>query len=146
MPTRGPAPTVTLFPPPQWPIIVDFEQGTGPYLLQENDSHLFHFQPAQALSFRRVQSLTFRVETTNDLNSFHLVLEIYDPAFGGFPSIDLVPGNNRIDYENRYVYPDGDIYARIVNPGSNPIQIDNAGFILSVENANGTLSIYGITP
>jgi tetratricopeptide (TPR) repeat protein len=144
--TRGPASTVTLFPPPQWPIIVDFAKGTGPYLFQENDSYLFHFQPAQAISFRRVQSLTFKVETTNDFNSFHLVLEIYDSTFGGFPRFDLVPGNNRIDYENRYVYPDGDIYATIINAGSNPIQIDNAGFILSVENEDGTISIYGIAP
>jgi tetratricopeptide (TPR) repeat protein len=145
-PTQGPAPTVTLFPPPQWPITVDFDQGTGPYLFKENDSFPFHFQPAQAIPFRRVLSLTFKVVTTNDYNSFHLVLEIYDSTFGGSPRFDLVPGSNRIDYEGRYVYPDGDIYATISNPGSNPIQIDNAGFILSVENEDGTISIYGITP
>jgi hypothetical protein len=57
---------------------------------------------------------------------------------------ELQWGDNQIGWPERYVGRGGDIYAAIRNWGSESITVDNAGLMLTVQNAGGSTSTFGL--
>ncbi len=56
-------------------------------------------------------------------------------------------GENRINYANEYVSPDGDVYIHFVNQYSTlETSIDTFGITLILQRTNGSIEVHGITP
>jgi len=146
-PTSGaltPTPARRIFPTPKGAVKVDWGTGVGPLSLSANAYMIFHFQPAQPLQYQSVQSLTFRLSKQNASGSTTLQLYLWNPNTGETGTISLQWADNLIQLPDRYVGTTGDIYAAIHNSGSQTINVDKAGFILTVRTADGSTVVYGL--
>jgi len=56
-------------------------------------------------------------------------------------------GENRINYPNDFVSPDGDVYIHFVNQ-DNTLEtiIDTFGITLVLQRTDGSIEVHGITP
>lgn len=159
--TPGATPTPTLQPtisnyaltqaPPLASTPVPLTSGIGTITLQAAAYPMYHFQPPSQLTFKRVVSLTFRLTSATEIGTPMLRLDPLAPVPGAWRVLttqvtQLHWGDNPIVSPEAVVLPGGDIYAGLMNYGITAVSITNAGFILVVENNDGTQATYGLQP
>jgi tetratricopeptide (TPR) repeat protein len=152
-PTSSPDPSVPTFaftPDPrlEHASVVDIETKIEPVKLGWGFDRLWHFQPAQSLDHREVKQLSVWLISSN--TSQRLPRQIFlwnfhSNMWGG--NNELHWGENRINYANEYVSPDGDVYIHFVNQDSTlETSIDTFGITLILQRTNGSIEVHGITP
>ncbi len=128
--------------------VVDIETKIEPVKLGWGFDRLWHFQPAQSLDHREVKQLSVWLISSN--TSQRLPRQIFlwnfhSNMWGG--NNELHWGENRINYANEYVSPDGDVYIHFVNQDSTlETSIDTFGITLILQRTNGSIEVHGITP
>jgi tetratricopeptide (TPR) repeat protein len=125
-------------------IVASLEDGSGPITLLANDYPLFRFKPKTDLSIKFVQSMTFTITSSQGTGPTTMQLSLWDAAGGGWRMIDVVWGENTIQYPDDRVYRNGEIYVALRNWGEQLIDISNMGFSMVIETTGGGISSYGL--
>lgn len=143
-----PTPAFTPDPRLQSASVVDLEKAIEPLKLGWGFDRLWHFQPAQSLDHREVKQLSVWVISSN--TSQRLPRQIFlwnfhSNMWGG--NNELHWGENRINYANEYVSPDGDVYIHFVNQDSTlETIIDTFGITVILQRKDGSIEVHGTTP
>ena len=143
-----PTPAFTPDPSLEYASVVDLETGISPVKLGWGFDKLWHFQPAQPLDHKEVKQLSVWLVSSN--TSQRLPRQIFlwnfrSNMWGG--NNELYWGENRINYADEYVSPDGDVYIHFVNQDSTlETVIDTFGITLILQRTNGSIEVHGITP
>ena len=122
--------------------IVDMQVGSGPLILTLGDRQVLRFQPATALSIQEVRSLTFFLETAADQSTPPPSLELWNPYTGTWTAMQLEWGMNAVQYPGNYVFPEGDIYVALRNPGTR-LELTNFWLRLVILDPSGQLVVHG---
>jgi tetratricopeptide (TPR) repeat protein len=147
--TPIPAPKVTptkaVVPIPSNPVKVDLAVGTGLLTLAGYaDQPISLFQPSPPISYKSVQSLTFRIVSQTAIAQPPLQLYLLNLTDHTWDTVNLMWGNNIIIQPGKYVGSGGQIYAALRNYSPDTISINNSGFKLTVVNTDGTVATYGL--
>ena len=152
-PTSSPvasAPTPPFTPDPmlEFANIVDIEKTIGPLDVDLNFDGLWRFQPAESLDHREVQKLSIWVispDTTQRLPRQLLVWNFRNNMWGGIE--ELKWGENRLEFQNEYVSPDGDVIVHFfIQDQTLETTVDSLGITLILQRADGSVEVHGITP
>jgi tetratricopeptide (TPR) repeat protein len=108
-------------------------------------SMTFQFVPPQPLPYPAVQALVFTLEGDVHVQNRVVELEVWRPGYDDskkftFDKLGKLPIPNGADYVTR----NGEIYAVITIKGDQPTPVDVIGVTLTVSNANGGTSQYGL--
>ena len=136
------APVMVYNPSNRIDTIVDMQVGSGPLILTLGERKVLRFQPATALSIQKVHSLTFFLKTASDQSAPPPSLELWDPYTGSWTAMQLEWGMNAVKYPGNYVFPEGDIYVALRNPGAR-LELTNFWLRLVVLDPSGQLVVYG---
>jgi hypothetical protein len=138
-------PTPTVKAPKATPVAL--VQGLGPLTLPANAYPVYHFSPAEPISFKQIKTLTFRLLPAAE-GSPKPTLQLYpwSQSDGGWGLVRLDWGDNPVDHPESFVSSKGDIYVGLRNWGSSAVQIKAAGFRLIVEQDDGSEATYGLQP
>jgi tetratricopeptide (TPR) repeat protein len=127
-------------------IAVALETGSGPMVLAADDYPLFHFVAPPGLQVRAVRALTWHMQSDSPPanHTLQLMLWVTDDDGGWRQQEPLVWGRNPVELWPSHVTCHGDIYVGLRNYGDQAVAVDNLGFTLVVEQADGTVATYGL--
>jgi len=152
-PTSSPvasAPTPPFTPDPmlEFANIVDIEKTVGPLEVDLNFDGLWRFQPAKPLDHREVQKLSIWItssDTTQRLPRQLFVWNFRNNMWGGIEELQW--GENRLEFQNEYVSPDGDVIVHFLNQDHTlETTVDTFGITLIIQRTDGSVEVHGITP
>lgn len=124
-------------------IIVDTKQGTGKLTLLANDYPLFRFQPPQTIKVKTAKNIVIHLLTAVPIGAPSVQIYLYNAYDGGWNMIEPTWGDNPVEFPERYVYPEGDIFIAVRNWGNQTVSIDNLGITIVVEMESGEIITIG---
>lgn len=143
-----PTPVFTLDPYLQSAEVVDIEKPIEQLFLGWGFQGLWLFQPAQPLDHHEVQSLSVWLISSDTSQRLPRQLSLWNfrsNMWGG--NNELHWGENRINFPNEYVSPDGDVYIRLDNQDDTlETLIDTFGVTLVLQRTDGSIEVHGIVP
>lgn len=143
-----PTPAFTPDPRIEYASVVDLETAIEPVKLGWGFDRLWHFQPANSLDHREVQRLSVWLISSDTSQRLPRQISLWNfrsNIWAG--NNELQWGENRINFPNEYVSPDGDVYIHFVNQDSTlETIIDTFGITLILQRKDGSIEVHGITP
>jgi len=152
-PTSSPDPslaTPAFTPDPnlQSATIIDLEKPIEPVKIGWGFQAWWHFQPAQSLDHREMQRLSVWLISSDTSQRLPRQISLWNfrnNMWGG--NNELHWGENRINFPNEYVSPDGDVYIYFASDDDTlETTIDTFGITLVLQRTNGSVEVHGITP
>jgi tetratricopeptide (TPR) repeat protein len=143
-----PTPPFTPDPIVQFANILDIEKTIGPITVGLNFDGLWRFQPAQSLDHREVQKLSVWVISSDTVQRLPRQLFVWNFRNNMWGGVDeLKWGENRLEFQNEYVSPDGDVIVHFFNQDNTlETTIDTLGITLIIQRTDGSVEVHGITP
>lgn len=123
-------------PPPE--SFVKYTNGTGEMRLEPGEVRYLHFHAPIGFQYERVLSLKAYFLGGIEGLPTDIVLLAHNPAMDYWHPLELVWGPNTIWSAADYVNTSGDINFRLRNAGNEPVEIENFGITISVEDSQGT--------
>jgi tetratricopeptide (TPR) repeat protein len=143
-----PTPAFTPDPALEYATVLDIEKPIEPVKIGWGFSVLWHLQPAQSLDHREVQRLSVWLISSDETQRLPRQISLWNfrsNMWGG--NNDLHWGENRINFPNEYVSPDGDVYVRFESDDDTlETTIDTFGITLVLQRTDGSIEVHGITP
>jgi tetratricopeptide (TPR) repeat protein len=143
-----PTPAFTEDPNLQYATVLDLEKPIEPVKIDWGFSVWWHFQPAQSLDHREVKRLSVWLISSDTSQRLPRQISLWNfrnNMWGG--NNELHWGENKIDYANEYVSPDGDVYIKFASDDETlETIIDTFGITLVLQRSDGSIEVHGITP